>query len=80
MEIERWQQLKDAVGTVLEHERREWPARLVHKCGHDVDLFFEASGLLATSSAVGDFIEKPAWNVFLRSRLARNPASRRTAP
>lgn len=64
MGSERWQQLKDVVGTVLERERRDWPACLVDECGHDVDLFFEASALLAKSAAVGDFIEKPAWHIF----------------
>ena len=68
MGSERWQQLKDVVGTVLEHRRQEWPTRLVDECGHDVDLFLEASTLLATSTTVGDFIEKPAWRVLSRRR------------
>jgi len=73
MGSERWQQLKDVVGAVLEQERQDWPTCLVEKCGHDVDLFLQASSLLATSTTVGDFIEKPAWRIFGRPSAVRQP-------
>ncbi len=75
MGSEKWQQLKDVVGTVLEHKRQEWPICLVDECGHDVDLFLEASTLLATSAAVGEFIEKPAWHVLSRQSAVPNSSS-----
>lgn len=67
MESMRWHRFKDVVAKVMEWDRREWPARLVAECGDDVDLFFEASSLLAFSPAVGDFIETPAWHAVSES-------------
>ncbi len=60
---ERWQRFKQIVMTVWEKDRREWPSSLVDQCGDDVELFLEASSLLALSQSVGDFIESPAWGV-----------------
>ncbi len=66
MSPERWNRFKRVVAAVLEQERRDWPSSLVAHCGDDVDLFLEASALLAVSRSAGDFIEVPAWHL-LRS-------------
>ena len=61
MSPERWQRFKEVIAAVLDHDRREWPSCLLAQCGDDVDLFLEASSLLALSRSVDDFIEAPAW-------------------
>ncbi len=70
MSLESWQRIKEVVAAVLERDRRDWPRCLVAQCGDDVDLFLEASSLLALSKTAGDFIETPAWRV-LGSSMAR---------
>ncbi len=68
MSPQQWHRFKNIVVAVKERDRREWPSHLFAECGDDVDLFFEASSLLAVSNSVGDFIERPAW------RLVSHPA------
>ena len=63
MQPEHWHRFKEVVAAVLERNRDEWPQSLVSHCGDDVDLFLEASALLAVSRSVGDFIETPAWQI-----------------
>ncbi len=70
MSPKRWHRFKRVVAAVLERDRREWPSRLVEECGDDVDLFLDASSLLAASRSAGDFIEHPAWSAVLRSPAA----------
>ncbi len=74
MTPDRWHRFKRIVGAVLERERAEWPRSLLAECGDDVDLFLEASSLLALSRSAGEFIEVPAWQ-----RLA-SPANPRSRP
>lgn len=64
---QRRQDLKRVVSSLLEEERRKWPRLLVAYCGEDVDLFLDASTLLAVSGSAGDFIDSPA------IRLLENP-------
>ncbi len=68
MSPRRWHRFKHVVAAVLERDRREWPSRLVDECGDDVDLFLEASRLLAQSRPAGDFIEHPAWSTVSGAR------------
>ncbi len=70
MSPRRWHRFKVVVANVLERDRREWPTRLVEECGDDVDLFLDASSLLAASRAAGDFIEHPAWSAVVGSSTA----------
>ncbi len=70
MSPKRWHRFKVVVAALLEQDRREWPARLVEECGDDVDLFLDASSLLAASRSAGDFIEHPAWSAVLGSPVA----------
>lgn len=63
MSSAKWHRFKDVVASVLERDRQEWPAALLAQCGDDVDLFLEASALLAVSRSAEDFIEAPAWQV-----------------
>lgn len=63
MSPERWDRCKDVVANLLERERREWPSSLVDACGDDVDVFLEATSLLAVSRSAGDFIRAPAWRM-----------------
>ena len=63
MSPERWQRFKEVVTAVLERNRQEWPSCLVKQCGDDVDLFLDASSLLAAGRSMGDFIEAPAWRM-----------------
>ncbi len=74
MRTENFSRIKSIVTAVLEKDRREWPSALVEQCGDDVDLFLEATSLLALSRLVDDFIEAPAWRV-LGSREGRDVAS-----
>ncbi len=67
MSPDRWQRFKQIVMTVWEKDRREWPSSLVDQCGDDVELFLEASSLLALSRSVGGFIESPAWRAVFAS-------------
>lgn len=60
MQPQFWQRLKDIVHGALERDQQSWPAWLARTCGDDVDLFLEASSLLAASRQHGDFIEQPA--------------------
>ncbi len=70
MNSERWHRFKDVVARVMEWDRREWPARLIAECGDDVDLFFEASSLLALSPEASDFIEIPALQISRQADVA----------
>jgi hypothetical protein len=63
MSPKRWQEYKQVVASTLERDRRDWPSCLLAQCGDDVDLFLDASSLLAASRSLGDFIESPAWHV-----------------
>ncbi len=71
MSPNRWQRFKNVVARVLERDRREWPACLLDQCGDDVDLFLDASSLLAVSRSAGSFIETPAWQVLTSSAPER---------
>lgn len=72
MSPERWQRFKEVVAAVLDRDRQEWPSCLLAQCGDDVDLFLEASSLLAASRSVGDFIEAPAWQLLGSSVALRS--------
>lgn len=72
MNPEKWKRFKKIVTGVLEQEPNEWPSYLFNQCGDDVDLFLDASSMLATSRSMGDFIESPAWHALL---LRRDSAS-----
>ena len=63
MDTRKWQHLKDVVTSLLERDRREWPTSLVNACGDDVDLFLDASSLLARSRSVVSFVDRPAWRI-----------------
>lgn len=63
MDTRKWQHLKDVVTSLLERDRREWPTSLVNACGDDVDLFLDASSLLARSRSVASFVDRPAWRI-----------------
>ena len=75
MSPEGWNRCKNVVASLLDLERQEWPARLVEVCGDDVDVFLEASSLLAVSRAAEDFIHAPAWQLLAGCR----PPSARAA-
>ena len=70
MNPRRWHRFKHVVTVALDRDRREWPSLLAEECGDDVDLFLDASALLAAGRSVGDFIENPAWSVMLGSSTA----------
>ena len=67
MTPEKWQKFKAIVVELMTLEQTEWPERLVAECGDDVDLFLDASAMLAASRSLGDFIEAPAWRGLLGS-------------
>ncbi len=74
MTPDKWHRCKKIVGAVLEREREEWPRSLLSECGDDVDLFLEASSLLAVSRSAGDFIAAPALQVL------SSPAAEHSGP
>lgn len=67
MDGRRWQNLKDLVSSLLETDRHEWPSSLVDACGDDVDLFLDASALLARSRSAAGLIDRPAWRILYPS-------------
>ena len=66
MDSEMWQRVKRVVDPILETEPHSWPDQLVKSCGDDVDVFLQASTLLEASQRLGDFIERPAYDVHRR--------------
>lgn len=68
MSPERWKRFKRLVTSALDQERTMWPSFLAAQCGDDVDLFLDASSMLAAGRSMGDFIEAPAWEAPLRKR------------
>ncbi len=66
MDSKMWQRVKRVVDPILETEPQSWPHQLVQSCGDDVDVFLQASTLLEASQRLGDFIEKPAYDVHKR--------------
>lgn len=69
MDSEMWQRVKRVVDPILETEPHSWPDQLFKSCGDDVDVFLQASTLLEASQRLGDFIEKPAYDIH-KSHLA----------
>lgn len=65
MNPERWQRFKQVITTVLEQDQQKWPTFLAAQCGDDVNLFLDASVILASSRSIGDFIKAPAWQGLL---------------
>ncbi|MCP3957490.1 MAG: hypothetical protein GY719_06525 [bacterium] len=76
MSPKRWHRFKNVVAAVLERDRREWPERLLSECGDDVDLFLDASCLLAHSRSAGDFIRAPAWRALISPAFRSTEANR----
>lgn len=60
MKPEHWQRVKTVVADALEIDRGTWPKWLAETCGDDVDIFLEASTLLAASRGLGSMFESSA--------------------
>ena len=73
----KWQRVKDVVDSALKLEARTWPSWLAERCGDDVDVFLDATSLLAASRKVSkDFIEGSAVE-YLEPMQARRHAIER---
>ena len=60
MKPEHWKRVKRVVADALEQDRGTWPEWLAKTCGDDVEVFLEASTLLAASRGLGSMFECPA--------------------
>lgn len=75
MKPELWPRVKSVVSDALERDRGTWPTWLAETCGDDVEVFLEASTLLAASRNLGSMFECPVPEL-----LGIFPAGRRRKP
>ena len=64
MTPERWRQVKDICGTVLEHTPEERDALLAELCSGDDELRREVEGLLEKTSTGDSILDGPVWKKF----------------
>lgn len=63
---ELWQRVKTIVSRALELPPDQWPSYIQETCEGDRGLRDEVHSLLEVSWAIGDFIEKPAYELLRR--------------
>jgi eukaryotic-like serine/threonine-protein kinase len=73
MTPERWEQVKDVLGTALDRPAKERAAWVAEACGDDAALRAEVESLLASDGEANEFMETTARDVVLRSVTQARP-------